>query len=334
VKSLAAVGEFELIAAIRRIAESHRHHGVVLGIGDDAACVRVRGDAVLTVDSMVEGVHYQRDWLTPRELGSRLLRITVSDLAATGATPRFALLALGMPPSLLMRDATAFVRGLVAETERVGAALVGGNVTAAPVFTASLTLVGEAGPRLLRRDAARVGDVVYLSGPVGAAAAGVAALLAGDRGGPLHAAYRRPPLRVESGKALARAADVGAVIDVSDGLVQDLSHVCRASKVSAALDVASIPLAPALRRAVGGRGRNRALHDPLRYALAGGDDYELLFTLRPKAAAAGKVDAALTRTGCRPRPIGRIVRRLSDPVVDEHDGTPLAGGFDHFGGPS
>lgn len=336
-KSLAALGEFPFIEAIRRIvAASAARRGetrrdVVLGIGDDAACVRLRRDAVVTVDCMVEGVHFRRDWMRPVELGRRAFRAAVSDLSACGANPRFALLALTMPPALPVVEALGFVRGLVRDAEGAGVVLVGGNVSAAPVFSATLTIIGEAGPRVLRRDAARVGDAIYVTGPLGGSAAGVLLLEAGRAHGPLQSIYRRPPLRVEAGRALARMRGVGAVIDVSDGLVQDLSHICEASGVSAMIDVASVPMPPALARPTGERAAGR-IADPRRLALAGGEDYELLFTMRTTTPDSGRVEKLLAESGCGAHRIGRIVRRGRDAVVDAVSGRAIAGGFEHFGG--
>ena len=342
-KSLAAVGEFPFIEAIRRLAEPYAarrrestagraaRRDIVLGIGDDAACVRLRRNAVVTVDCVVEGVHFRREWMRPAELGRRAFRAAVSDLSACGAAPRFALLALTMPPAFPVAEALGFVRGLVRDGEGVGVALVGGNVSAAPVFTATLTIIGEAGPRLLRRDQARVGDVIYVTGPLGGSAAGVALLERGAAKGPLQTLYRRPPLRVEAGRALATRREIGAVIDVSDGLVQDLSHVCRASGVSALIDVAAVPMPPALARLHGGRGQG-LLADPRRLALAGGEDYELLFTVRARTAETGSVEKLLAGSGCRAHRIGRVVRRGRAAVFDAADGRALAGGFTHFGG--
>ena len=336
-KSLAAVGEFPFIEAIRRIAAASSERcgdtrrRIVLGIGDDAACVRLRRDAVVTVDCVVEGVHFRRDWARPPDLGLRAFRAAVSDLSACGAEPRFALLALTMPPAYSVKEALGFVRGLVRDAEGVGVALVGGNVSAAPLFTATLTIIGEAGPRVLRRDAARAGDVIYVTGPLGGSAAGVALLARGIVRGPLQAIYRRPPLRVAAGRALARLSGIGAVIDVSDGLVQDLSHVCDASGVSAAIDVPSVPMPRALIRAGAERGVGHVA-DPRRLALAGGEDYELLLTVRAKTAQSGRVEKLLAASGCSAHCIGRVVRRRRDAVVDAATGSALAGGFTHFGG--
>jgi thiamine-monophosphate kinase len=337
VKSLAALGEFPFIEAIRRIvAVSAARRGqprrdIVLGIGDDAACVKLRRDAVVTVDCVVEGVHFRRGWMRPVELGRRAFRAAVSDLSACGASPRFAVLALTMPPALPVPEALGFVRGLVRDAEGVGVALVGGNVSAAPIFSATLTIIGEAGPRVLRRDAACVGDAIYVTGPLGGSAAGVLLLERGIARGPLQRIHRQPPLRVDVGRALARLRGVGAVIDVSDGLVQDLSHICEASGVSAMIDVASVPMPPALAR-LARKGGAGPIADPRRLALAGGEDYELLLTVRAKTADSGRVETLLTASGCGAHRIGRIVRRRHDAVLDDASGRAIAGGFTHFRG--
>lgn len=338
-KTLAAVGEFPFIEAIRRLTVSpgsrkgraFENSDVVLGIGDDAACVRLRRDAVVTVDCVVDGVHFRRDWMRPADLGRRAFRAAVSDLSACGADPRFALLALTMPSAFPVPQALGFVRGLVRDADGVGVSLIGGNVSAAPVFSATLTIIGEAGPRLLRRDHARSGDAIYVSGPLGGSAAGVMLLERGVKTGPLQSRYRRPPLRVDLGRELARLEGIGAVIDVSDGLVQDLSHVCEASRVSAMVDVAAVPIPRALLRAGAARGAGR-IEDPMRLALAGGEDYELLFTVRAKAAKSGRVEKVLAAAGCGAHRIGRVIERGREAVRDAASGLALAGGFTHFGG--
>jgi thiamine-monophosphate kinase len=331
VKTLASIGEFPFIEAIAKLARAGRSRGVVVGIGDDAACLRLRRDAVVTVDAVVEGVHFRRQWLSAQQLGRRALRAALSDLSACGATPCFALLALTLRPGAPLADARGFVSALIGEGRKRGLALVGGNVSAGPAFSATLTLVGERGRRFLRRDTARAGDGIYVTGPLGGAAAGVALLKAGELRGPLQNAYRVPPVRVAAGIELTRITGIGAVIDVSDGLVQDLSHVCKASHVSAEIDVTSIPLPPALRRKTSTRSRGRKSIDPRAFALFGGDDYELLFTLRSPARRSQVVLDALERTGCKVRRIGRIVPENRIPVCAAADGAALTGGFSHFG---
>ena len=322
-KSLASLGEFPFIEAIAAHAADGRgrRRGVVLGIGDDAARLRLGRDAVVTVDATIEGVHFKRAWLSPREIGRRAFRVAVSDVAACGASPRFVLLALAAPAAYPARDALALVRGLIDDARTVDAALVGGNVARSDALALTITVIGEAGRRMLRRDAARAGDVVYVTGPLGGAASAVRRLERAPRTRAQCAAtvplapYRKPPLRVDAGRALAVCRHVGAAIDVSDGLVQDLRHVCRASKVAAELDEAAVPVA---------RGATRDL------ALFGGDDYELLFTARGGAASQRAVIAACRSAGCRAVPIGRIVARACAPVVSQRDGRELDGGYTHF----
>jgi thiamine-monophosphate kinase len=323
VKSLARLGEFPFIDAIAAHAVGKgSRRGVVVGIGDDAAQLNLARDAVVTVDALVEGVHFRRAWLAPRELGRRAFRVAVSDIAACGATPRFVLLALAAPASYPAHDALALVRGLVDDAHTVGVSLVGGNVTRSDELALTVTVIGEAGRRFLRRDGAKVGDVIYVSGPLGGAARAVRALERATGSarrkrpaGVALAAYRKPPLRVAAGRALAACRHLGAAIDVSDGLAQDLGRMCRSSKVSAELDEAAVPAAY-------GATRDDALF--------GGDDYELLFTARAGAASQRAVYAACQSAGCRAIPIGRIVARTSAPVVSQRGRRPLAGGYAHF----
>jgi thiamine-monophosphate kinase len=326
VKSLASLGEFPFIEAIARLARSKSSaRGVVVGIGDDAAQLRLGRDAVVTVDTLIEGVHFRRAWLSPAELGRRAFRVAVSDIAACGADPRFVLLALAAPAAYPARDALALVHGLVKDARSVGAALVGGNVSKSPVLALTVTVIGEKGSRVLTRDRARIGDLIYVTGPLGGAASaskqlddkrrGRGASRRGSSVAASLAAYRKPPLRIATGSALGRLASIGAAIDVSDGLVQDLGHVCKASRVSAEIAPAAVPVA-----------RGASLAD----ALYGGDDYELLFTARPGAATERAVVAACRRTKSRAVMIGRIVPRGTAKVVSSEDGRLLEGGYAHF----
>jgi thiamine-monophosphate kinase len=326
VKSLASLGEFPFIEAISRSARAKSSaRGVVVGIGDDAAQLRLGRDAIVTVDTLIEGVHFRRAWLTPAELGRRAFRVAVSDIAACGADPRFVLLALAAPATYPASDALALVHGIVKDARSVGAALVGGNVSRSPVLALAVTVIGEKGSRVLTRDRARIGDLIYVTGPLGGAAAALKQLDKKRRGRGASrlgtptatslAAYRKPPLRIATAGALGRLAAIGAAIDVSDGLVQDLGHICRASRVSAAIEPGSVPVA-----------QGATLAD----ALHGGDDYELLFTARPGAASQRAVAAACSRTKSRAVPIGRIVPRGRAKVVSSEDGYPLEGGYTHF----
>jgi thiamine-monophosphate kinase len=272
-------GEFALIRRLGRPGGS----GVVLGIGDDAALLRPRAGSVLAacVDTLVEGVHFPPGtaWA---DLGWKALAVNLSDLAAMGAVPCWATLALTLPDG----DPAAFagiVRGLRHLGALHGVALVGGDTTRGPLSLTVQALGQVPLRRALRREGARAGDGVWVSGHLGDAAAGLA-IVQGRQAAASPADARRlrgrldrPTPRVALGIALRGVAS--ACIDVSDGLAQDLGHVLRASGAGAAIAVDALPLSPALRRAIADPARRREL------ALSGGDDYELCFTVPPRREA-------------------------------------------------
>lgn len=294
------VGEFGLIARVaRRVARTRPHPaGVVLGMGDDAAILRPRRgeDVVVTTDAVVENVHFRWRTTPPRLVGARALVAAASDLGAMGARPLAVLASLVAPPRLALATLEGCLDGLVSEAARHGLPLVGGNVARGPVTSLTLTVLGAVTRgRALRRDRARPGDRLFVTGALGAAALDLARCE--QRGA--KARYRPAP-RIEAGRALARLASVGACIDVSDGLLADLGHVLKASSVGAELDPDRVPVPPGFARACARLGQ-----DPRRLALSGGEDYELLFTLR----AGGPSAAALARRlGLPVSEIGRIVR--------------------------
>ena len=283
--------EFQLIDLFTR-ALPRSGEGVVIGVGDDAAVLRPpRGEVLCaTADALVEDVHFDRRF-APEDVGWKALAVNLSDLAAMGARPLWALVALAVTgretPGRLVRIA----RGLGACARRHGVAVAGGNVTRARELSLTVTALGAAAPgRVLRRGGARPGDVLLVSGTVGDAALGRARGAAPA----LAARQRRPRPRLALGRALAGIAS--AAIDVSDGLVQDLGHVCDASGTGATVRLADLPLSPAYRRAVRGRA------DRFAPALGGGEDYELLVAVPPTRvpgalAAARRVRARLTAIG-------------------------------------
>ena len=251
--TLDSTGEFAFIDAIERIAGEPARN-VVVGIGDDAAVVRTGPRTAISTDTLTEGVHFERDWLAPEALGRRAFRVAVSDLAAMGAGADYVLLSLTLVPSVPLRDACAIVRGLVRDARACQAQLIGGNVSRGRCLGLTVTVVGDAESRAVTRNGARPGHLIAVTGALGDAAAGVELLAAGRRRGGLIDAYRRPPLRIDIGRALVRRGLATAMIDVSDGLVQDLGHLCRASGTGARLDLEALPLSAALKR---NRGRLR-----------------------------------------------------------------------------
>jgi len=298
---LRQVGEFPLIERIARAARrGARDAGVVLGIGDDAALLRARPgeDVAVTTDALVEDVHFRWRSIEPETLGRRALAVNLSDLAAMGARPLGCLFALAAPPALELARLDAVVRGLVAEGRRHACPLVGGNVTRARETSLTITVVGAvARGRALRRDAARPGDRLCVTGVFGAAALERLTAECG-RG----RRERRVPLpRLAAGAALARLRGAGACIDVSDGLLADLGHLLQASGVDAALEPGQVPRPRGFAAACARLGL-----DPEALALRGGEDYELLFSVRPGAPG---TPALARRLGCPVTEIGRIVPR-------------------------
>ena len=318
--------EFELI----RRYFTHRARHAVLGVGDDAALVQVRRgeDLVISADMLVAGRHFLRN-TDPRQLGHKALAVNLSDMAAMGATPRWATLALALP-SIDKRWLSAFSRGFMALARRYDVDLVGGDTTRGPL-TICVQIMGVA-PRgaALRRDGARAGDDIWVSGTLGDAALALAVLQRRLRLKPAELArcaekLQRPQPRVALGLALRRVAH--SAIDISDGLLGDLGHVLERSAVAAEVELAALPASPVLLRYLDRVVACRAL-------LAGGDDYELCFTAPRRARAqvvriGERIRLALTRIGSV-KPQVRGAPRL---VVRAPDGAALRvvrGGYDHF----
>ena len=318
-----ALSEFELIRNYFTAATAPRAD-VALGIGDDCALLRPPPGQLLaaTMDTLVEGRHFPAA-AEPEALGHKALAVNLSDLAAMGAEPAWAMLALTLPQA----DSDwldAFMRGLSALAGRHGVALVGGDTTRGPL-SITLQVQGFVEPdRALRRDAGRVGDHLLVSGTLGDAALALNRLQAGTAPGEvdpgLLARLERPTPRVELGRLLRGLAS--AAIDLSDGLLADLGHVCAASGVGAEIDLRRLPLSPQVASACADGDWSPAL--------AGGDDYELLFSVPPERLAA--VTGACARAGETVKEIGRLVDepgiRLVHPDGRVTEETPR--GFDHF----
>lgn len=312
--------EFDLIDRIRLRAGAR--DDVVLGIGDDAALLRVPEghDLVVATDALNVGVHFPRD-TTAADVGWKTLAVNLSDLAAMGARPAWCTLALSMPqPDAAWLD--GFLDGFAALAARHDVALVGGDTTRGPL-SACVTVHGFV-PRgaALRRDAARDGDDVWVTGTLGDAAAALAQLQAGGVADPdLRRRLDRPEPRVAFAQALAGIAH--ACIDLSDGLLQDLGHVCAASGVGARVDVDALPASPALAARSSGDTRRGE-------QACGGDDYELCFTAPADAAQA--VHGAAARGGLAVTRVGRIVA-AAGVVAHRADGSAWRAprsGYAHF----
>jgi thiamine-monophosphate kinase len=321
-----ALSEFEII---RRFF-THRAPGAVLGVGDDAAIVRAhRGmEIIVSADMLVSGRHFFHD-ADPAQLGHKSLAVNLSDMAAMGAVPRWATLCIALP-RVDARWLKAFMGGFMRLARRHRVDLVGGDTTRGPLAIC-VQIIGEApAGSALRRDGARAGDDVWVSGVLGDAALALAAckgrirLAAGERGA-LEKKLHAPAPRVALGKALRGVAR--SAIDISDGLVADLGHICERSKVSARVLLDRVPASATMKRHLDRPAGRAAL-------LAGGDDYELCFTAgrsRRDAVAriARRLRTRLTRVGAIMRSRGRAAVITVDakgmPVRLHHTG------FDHFG---
>ncbi len=328
---IAQLGEFNLIDRLASIAAAGQDSGamawrnLVTGIGDDAAVWRSQPGRVLaTTDCLVQGVHFSLETTSWRDLGWKSLAVSLSDIAAMGGSPRYALVTLALPPDSLTEDIEQLYQGMVELAGRYGVAIVGGDTSAAPLLFINLTVIGQAGRRLLTRSAARAGDLVAVTGHLGAAAGGLRLLQdkrqAVKADAPLRQAFLRPSPRLDAAEALV-AAGVRCAIDISDGLLADLGHICHNSHVGAVVEAARVPLHPALPRVFG--------PDALNLALSGGEDYELVFT-----APIRVLEQVRAASPCPVTIIGRITRDNSGNVsVAGPDGQPLSfnsQGWQHF----
>ncbi|HVN63669.1 MAG TPA: thiamine-phosphate kinase [Candidatus Binataceae bacterium] len=313
-------GEFELIA--RLCAGIRPGRGTIIGPGDDCAVLAPRRRPILfTIDSMVEGVHFKLKWAAPHLFGARALTVNLSDIAAMGGRPAACVVNLALPKRTSLAEIEGLYTGLRRAARMAGVDIVGGNITRASELSITIALIGYLEGRAMRRDTARPGDEVFVTGTIGDAAIGWRILagkfrtLAPFSRKHLVERYVRPAARLLAGERLAGFSKTPTAIDISDGLLQDLGHILEQSRVGADISPAAIPLSTAYRKAIG---------DDLSLALFGGEDYELLFCLPP-----GHTEAELSRRLQIPvHRIGKIVRgrRLTlDGKV-----APRMAGWDHF----
>lgn len=304
------MAELELIAAIEALL-APRGPRLIRGPGDDAAVVRSRPLAVTSVDTAVDGVHFRRATHSPTDIGHKAMAAALSDLAAMGADPGEVYISLALAPEMPDAEALELTRAAVELAQEHGMTLAGGDVVAAPALVIGVTVVGWADTeeQLAGRDGARPGHLVGVSGALGAAGAGLVLLDGGDTSaGPLQTAQRRPEPQLALGRALARAG-VSAMIDVSDGLATDGSHVARSSGVALHLQLGAVPVAAGVAEVARTAGR-----DPRLFAASAGEDYELLFCVDDS----GWQDVERVATSA-----GAVVTRLG--VVEAGEGLSLIG---------
>jgi thiamine-monophosphate kinase len=325
--------EAELIAAIQAHLQPPPAW-VTVGIGDDAAVIEPERNRleVVTVDAMVEGVHFDRRFTPPAAIGHRSLAVNLSDLAAMGAEPRYALLSMALPAALPLADFDAFAAGFgrLAAGHRLH--LVGGNLTRTPgPMVVDVTVAGTVKRRaVLTRRGARPGDEVYVSGAIGSAAAGLGLLRSGLGDAAMQACvdrYLYPDARVRLGTLLGRNRAASACMDLSDGLADGARQIARASGVGMLIEADALPIDPAARRWF-----TAADLDPVAAGITGGDDYELMFTVRPRVGgrlrtASRQSGTPLTRVGVCTTGTEVVLRRTRDGVTADE---PMPPGYGHF----
>lgn len=327
-RTVADLGERALIQRIT--ARLVTPAWVVVGPGDDAAVVEPARGAldVLTTDVQVEGVHFDPRFVAPDAIGHRALAVNLSDLAAMGARPRVALLSLVLPDALELAIVDGVLDGFLTLAEAHRVAIVGGNISRSPgALMVDVTAVGAVRRRrILTRAGARPGDVVYVTGTIGDALVGLKSL---QRGGSRMLAvqerrYLRPDPRVRAGLLLAGHRAASACMDLSDGLADGLRQIAEASHVGMTIDAGALPIADEVRKWHESEGR-----DATTAALHGGDDYELLFTVRP--AHQGRLRGVERTAGDLPITRIGVVTKERRLVIRAADGDrELPEGFDHF----
>ncbi|MCR4418882.1 MAG: thiamine-phosphate kinase [Clostridia bacterium] len=329
----AKVSHLGEIALVARLLERIGSTGTPVGPGDDAAALEITPGRWLlaTTDILVEGVHFRSDWAEAWQVGYKSLAVNVSDIAAMGGSPTYALISLALPGELSAAWVEGFYQGLERCALRWGIKIVGGDTVAAPQVVVTVTLLGEVeAGRALTRAAGRPGDILAVTGDLGAAAAGLHEL---ENPGPVSSAARSsvlrrhllPAPRVREGAILAGTPGIGAVIDLSDGLARGAWEVATACGLGAEVYAERLPVSAFTREVARGHGR-----DPLEWALYGGEDYELLFSVRPSEFAAlrdrirNACGTPVTAVGCLlPREAGIVLCRGQSRLT-------LGKGYEHF----
>ena len=323
---LSALGELSLVSLIRERFSAHERGRLLRGIGDDAAVMaRPGGRLLASTDIMAEGVHFRTDLITPGQLGFKLIYVNVSDIYAMSGKPTFVFLGLAFPPETTVRFVEDFLEGVGDALERYGAKLAGGDISSSVSGAVlSATVLGEAGKRTVLRSGARPGDSIYVTGTLGDSACGLELLKKigrkvqpGKTRGPLPPKTMEPLLMRHLMPVARRpgAWHATSMMDLSDGLALDLFRLCEESGAGARLYEDSIPMSPQMKEAA----RKLGL-DPLRLAIEGGEDYELLFTAPGTKALRGA------------RRIGEVTR-AGGILMERTDGTEMKvrpSGYAHF----
>jgi thiamine-monophosphate kinase len=333
--------ESEIIAKVRSRAPAIER--LIVGIGDDAAVIRMGDvDLIACCDMVVEGIHFRAEWATPRQIGYKALAATISDVAAMGGTPRFAMVSMACGRDQTDEFVDGLIEGLFEAAESHGVAIIGGDTSSSPgPLFIDTALIGECpAGKAIRRSGALVGDLILITGSLGASALGLRLFESGHRlesiedGSRLSLAKReamlrhlRPQPRVGAGRAISESGMATAMIDISDGLSTDLWHILRESRLGAIICAESIPVAECVLSMAAADPRL----DPLDLALNSGEEYELIFTIRPE-----HLQQACQLLASFGLPVAEIGRIVSTPGLKLERGGQLLdlkpSGYEHFSG--
>lgn len=330
--NLYQIGEFGLINRIRKRFPPPKRP-LLIGIGDDAAAFRPNKemDILLTTDLLIEDIHFDLKYTTFQQLGYKALAVNVSDIAAMGGIPRYLVVSLALPGELDIKDIDGLYKGIGIQARRFGIRLIGGDTSASRkgIFI-SIALLGEVEQGVMAaRSGARVGDAIMVTGSLGDSSAGLKILKKGDK---MERGYKSlikrhlaPTPRINEGRLLATRRLATSMIDISDGLLSDLSHILKESGVGAELFLDKIPISGALRSYSA-----REKTSPLKFALSGGEDYELLFTASSRSVQKIVNSPLLEKTGVSA--IGRIVKENGVRWTGDQDigQEAFKKGYDHF----
>jgi thiamine-monophosphate kinase len=327
---LREIGEFGLINRIRK-SMATSHPGLIQGIGDDVAVVDMgRKVLLVTTDILIERIHFDRSWIDPYRLGKKALTVNLSDIAAMGGTPRYFLISLGLPKNLPLSFISSFYRGLKEGAKQFHVDLIGGDTSLSQKIVINICLLGEGKKGgLLFRKGARIGNDLFVSGTLGDSALGLKILQKeGLQGRPrgLIGKHLSPCPRIELGQTITGHRLATAMIDVSDGLLIDTTHLLEESGVGARIWEDQIPLSRPYRKWIQAYSK-----DPYQIALTGGEDYELLFTAPCQmeeriSSLARSLNIPITR-------IGEILPKKEGLHIIRKDGreySPTRLGFEHF----
>ena len=306
-------GEFGLID---RISKKPKDKNVLVGIGDDAAVVKVKdGLQVLTTDCLVEGDHFRREWFTPMQIGMKAIEINVSDIAAMGALPKYVLVSLALPRDLDIEFVEELYKGMWKVCDKYNIEIIGGNMTHCETIVISITMTGEVDKKNLSlRSGAKPGDFIFVSGHLGNGRAGLRMFQENMDGfEAVRTSYLKPKAQLKS--ALKVAPYINAMEDISDGLTSEIKHICDESKCGAIIYKDKIPISDEVRGVA-----NKLGEDEYDYALFGGEDFELIYTVSNDKL--NKVNGFLVGEIIKNKEIRLSFKGTEKAIIEE--------GYDHF----